>query len=218
MYPPISERELETRIQGLFQSCYVRQKGFSDSVVVLEKDDKLKQFYIDTNVIPRMAVKQVFAIPELVEAIREFSNQGFSEHQCLMDQNREDILIDSDLFDDLQAEFYLVRYENWMRHDVTPHIINYIQDTYGEDQLQQYALSMKWCRCCSRHSHYKNVPFKPADPLPESKRVYKNGYLECACKCRHLYRMLNSNGLVYTRFRSTNYIVRSFDMYAVHTR
>ena len=130
----------------------------------------------------------------LSEIIYDFCDLGRDKHQRWMDQNRDHFLVDSDVFDELQSEFYYVRFENWMRHDET-HLVEYLQDTYGEEQLRQYALHMKWCRCCSRHSHYKNVPFKPANPLPESKRVYMNGYLECTCKCRHLYRLFKSNGL-----------------------
>jgi hypothetical protein len=141
-----------------------------------------------------MAVKQVFGNDFISEMIYDFCDLGRDTHQRLMYQNRNHLLVDSDLFDHLLTEFYYVRYENWMRHDETPHLVEYLQETYDEEQLRQYSLHMKWCRCCSRHSHYKNVP-KPADPLPESKRVYKNGHLECACKCRHLYRLFKSNGL-----------------------
>jgi len=135
------------------------------------------------------AYTKVNSIPSLVEAIREFSNQGRPEHQRCMDQLRYHIHIDPS-FEELLPDFYYGYYEKWMRRDETPHLVEYLQKTYDEDELRQFSLSMKWCRCCSRHSHYKNVPFKPADPLPESKRI------ECACKCRRLYRVFTAYGLV----------------------
>jgi len=134
------------------------------------------------------AYTKVFNNSSLVEAIREFSNQGFPEHQDCMRQIHYHLLIDPS-FEDLLSEFYYVRYENSMRRDENPHIVEYLQETYDEGELRQFSLSMKWCRCCSRHSHYKNVPFKPADPLPESKLV------ECRCPCRRLYRVFTAYGL-----------------------
>ena len=131
------------------------------------------------------ACTKVFDIPALVEAIREFSDQGRPEHQRYMREVRYDLLIDPS-FEELLPEFYHVRYENWMRHDEIRHFVEHLEETYDKDQLRLFSLAMKWCRCCSRHSHYKNVPFKPADPLPESKRI------ECACKCRHLCRVFDA--------------------------
>jgi hypothetical protein len=76
-----------------------------------------------------MAVKQVFDIPGLVEAIREFSDQGRPEHY--MRQLRYHLLIDPS-FEELLPEFYQVHYENWMRHE-TRHFVEYLQETYDED-------------------------------------------------------------------------------------
>ena len=134
------------------------------------------------------AYTKVNSIPPLVEAIREFSNQGRPEHEVLMGQLQHEIHIDPS-FKDILPDFYQGYYENSMRRDENPHIVKYLQETYDEGELRQFALSMKCCRCCSRHSHYKNVSFKPADPLPESRRV------ECACQCRRLYRVFNAYGL-----------------------
>ena len=136
-----------------------------------------------------MAIKQVFGNYFISEIIYDFCDLGRDQHQRWMDQNREAILID-DSFEVLLPEFYQVHYENWMRHDETPHLVEYLQETYGEEQLRRFSLSMKWCRCCSRHSHYKTVPFKPDDALPES-----NLGCQCSCPCRHMYRLFKRTGL-----------------------
>uniref|UniRef100_A0A6C0AHG7 Uncharacterized protein n=1 Tax=viral metagenome TaxID=1070528 RepID=A0A6C0AHG7_9ZZZZ len=134
------------------------------------------------------AYTKVNSIPSLVEAIREFSNQGRPEHQACMDRLRNVIHIDPS-FKDLLPDFYHWYYEKSM-HDENPHIVKSLRGMYDEKYLRQFSLSMKWCRCCSRHSHYKNVPFKPADPLPESKRTEA-----CPCTCRRMLRLFTANGL-----------------------
>ena len=128
-----------------------------------------------------MSYKKIFAIPELVEAIREFSNQGFPEHQRGMDQMREHLLI-NESFELLNESYHS---EHWMCS-----FVEYLQE-YEEDELRVFSNAMKRCRCCSRHSHYKTEP-KPEEPVPESKRVYG---IQCACSCRHMYRLFRTNGL-----------------------
>ena len=131
--------------------------------------------------------KQVFNNRELSEMIYDFSDQGREEHQNI--QYHVCRQLSSDMsFDTLLPDFYHWYYDNTMRHDVTSHIVRYLQETYTDDELCVFSVSMKSCRCCSRHSHYKTVPFKPVDPLPESKHL-----CDCACPCRHLYRLFNAN-------------------------
>ena len=133
--------------------------------------------------------KQVFDTRELSALIYDFSDQGREEHQ----DNQYFVcqeLSPNLAFEELLPNFYHSYYDNSMRHNVTPHIVQSLQDMYDDDALRVFAMSMKWCRCCSRHSHYKNVPFKPAEPVPESKHI-----CDCACPCRHLYRLFNANGL-----------------------
>ena len=133
--------------------------------------------------------KQVFNTRELSEMIYDFSDQGREEHQDIHYHVCQELSIDMS-FKELLPEFYSWYYDNSMRHDETPHIVRCLQYTYSDDQLRLFSLSMKWCRCCSRHSHYKTLPFKPVAPLPESKPL-----CDCACPCRHLYRLFQSTGL-----------------------
>ena len=134
--------------------------------------------------------KQVFNTYELSEMIYDFSDQGREQHQ------ENQLLVCQELspdmsFENLLPDFYYSYYENSMRHDETSHIVHYLPETYDHDELYRFSLAMKWCRCCSRHSHYKNVPFKSVEPLPESKAL-----CNCSCRCRHLYRLFKSNNLI----------------------
>ena len=132
--------------------------------------------------------KQVFDSYDLSEIIYSFSKQGFDEHQERHAEVCTEI-VQEPSFEDLLPDFYSWYYEDWMRHDETPHIVRCMQETYSVDQLRLFSLSMRWCRCCSRHSHYKTLP-KPNDPVPESKRI-----CNCSCPCRHLYRFFKTNHL-----------------------
>lgn len=131
--------------------------------------------------------KQVFDTHELAEMIYEFSDQGREEHQERHYDVCQQLLPDRS-FEELLPDFYHWYYDNTMRHDETPHLVRCLQETYSEDQLRIFSLYMKWCRCCSRHSHYKTLPFKPTAPLPESKPL-----CNCSCPCRHLYRLFSEN-------------------------
>ena len=133
--------------------------------------------------------KQVFDSHDLSELIYSFSKQGFDEHQEKHADVCEEIVQDFS-FEDLLPDYYEWYYESWMRHDETPHILECLRITYTQDQLRLFSLSMRWCRCCSRHSHYKTVPFKPVNPVPESKCV-----CHCSCPCRHLYRFFKTHEL-----------------------
>jgi len=132
--------------------------------------------------------KQVFNTRELSDMIYDFNDQGREQHQDNQYHVCRELSTDMS-FEKLLPEFYYWYYDNTMRHDETPHIIRFLE-SFTEDQLHLFSVSMKWCRCCSRHSHYKNVPFKPVDSLPESKCL-----CNCTCPCRHLYRLFNANEL-----------------------
>ena len=134
--------------------------------------------------------KKVFESHELSELIYEFSDQGREEHQDMLYQVCQELTPDRS-FEDVIPDFFHWYYDNSMRHqDLKPHIVRYIQETYSVEQVYNFSFSMLWCRCCSRHSHYKTVPYKPANPVPESKSV-----CDCACPCRHVYRLFKSNNL-----------------------
>jgi hypothetical protein len=61
----------------------------------------------------------------------------------------------------------------------------FLRDCYTVEQRRGFAKRLLRCQCCSRHTHYKTIPFKPADPVPESKKMET-----CYCPCRHYYRLL----------------------------
>ena len=139
--------------------------------------------------------KQVFDSHDLSEVIYAFSDQGREEHQEKHYHVCREIvckkIVQDTAFEDLIPEFYYWYYEDWMRHeDITPHIVKCLQGTYIPKELRLFSLFMRWCQCCSRHIHYKTVPFKPADPVPESKNMN-----DCSCPCRHLYRFFKSTNL-----------------------
>jgi len=67
----------------------------------------------------------------------------------------------------------------------------FIQDCYTQEERNEMKQRLIRCHCCSRHSHYKDVKYKPEDAVPESK-VH-----ECNCNCRHYTRMFTRNNLAW---------------------
>jgi hypothetical protein len=63
------------------------------------------------------------------------------------------------------------------------HFILFLRECYTVEERREFATRLRRCRCCSRHSHYKSLPFKPTNPVPESKQTDL-----CYCPCRHYYR------------------------------
>jgi len=63
--------------------------------------------------------------------------------------------------------------------------ILFVKDCYTLKERRKLLGRLRLCHCCSRHSHYKDMPYKPSDPVPESKKVET-----CHCNCRHTFRML----------------------------
>jgi len=63
--------------------------------------------------------------------------------------------------------------------------ITFLKESYTVKKRRKLLGRLQLCHCCSRHSHYKDVPIKPDDPVPESKKVDI-----CHCNCRHWYRVL----------------------------
>jgi hypothetical protein len=150
----------------------------------------------NTKYVRKNMAKKVFDTRELSELIYEFSDQGREEHQgkqrqvCQALSPPDAPLWGVSSFENILPNFYYTYYDNYMRHDEDHYLVKHLQEDYSDEQLSLYAEAMKRCRCCSRHSHYKNVPFKPNEPLPESK---KN--CDCACPCRRLYRLFKANQL-----------------------
>ena len=131
--------------------------------------------------------KQVFESHSLSEYIFAFSNQGYDEHQEKQAQLCEELFPER-TFEEILPDFYMSYYENWMRHDETPHIVECVQITYDEEEIRVMALSMRWCRCCSRHQQHKTVS-NPVVNGPKPRHV------KCGCPCRRLYRVFKANGL-----------------------
>ena len=65
--------------------------------------------------------------------------------------------------------------------DRTEH--QYLMEEYSYEEKKLLKDYFDRCRCCSRHSHYKNR-VKASRPVPESK------VKECNCRCRELSRRL----------------------------
>jgi len=61
----------------------------------------------------------------------------------------------------------------------------FVKECYTPEERLGMLTRLRLCHCCSRHSHYKDVPYKPENPVPESNS------LPCYCHCRHMYRKLS---------------------------
>jgi hypothetical protein len=67
--------------------------------------------------------------------------------------------------------------------------ILFLQECYTQQERNAMKQHLLRCKCCSRHAHYKDIAYKPANPAPESKT--KN----CNCDCRHYTRVFNRYNL-----------------------
>jgi len=65
----------------------------------------------------------------------------------------------------------------------------FLKDCYTTDERRLMMQRLMRCKCCSRHSHYKDLKHKPDDAVPESK------IKECKCNCRHYARLFKRNNL-----------------------
>lgn len=59
----------------------------------------------------------------------------------------------------------------------------YLLQEFSYEEKKMFKDYFDHCRCCSRHSHYKNR-CKATHPVPESR------VKECGCRCRELSRRL----------------------------
>lgn len=98
-------------------------------------------------------------------------------HQERMKQVMRDI--GSHGIEDIVTEFVHSDYCSRKESD----FVHFLTDGFTQAERSDMLVRLKRCHCCSRHTHYKNVPFKPADAVPESKKV------ECFCNCRHYTRL-----------------------------
>ena len=131
--------------------------------------------------------KQVFAIPELMEEIYDFGDVGRDVHRKKMARLRDHVRLHFyNAAQELEDSFYSSDYPQTRGNA----FVQYVQDSYNLEEKLDYVKYFKRCRCCSRHSHYKNAA-KPANPVPESKQVE-----HCYCKCRHYSRIFHSEILV----------------------
>ena len=89
--------------------------------------------------------KQVFESHSLSEYIYAFSNQGYDEHQEKLHRVFGEMFQEN--FDALLPDFYIYYYDSSMRDDESHHIVECLQQTYDDDELQEFAQSMRWCRC-----------------------------------------------------------------------
>jgi hypothetical protein len=67
--------------------------------------------------------------------------------------------------------------------------ILFLQECYTQEERNSMKQHLLRCKCCSRHAHYKDVAYKPSNPVPESKT--KN----CGCNCRHYTRLFKRYNL-----------------------
>jgi hypothetical protein len=138
--------------------------------------------------------KRVFAMRELVELIYDFSDQGREEHQAKYEEVCAWIIPYYSI-QALEYEFYAEYYDMRMRkHGEKKAFIEFVNFRFKDEPWetpQSFAKRLLRCRCCSRHSHYKTLPYKPEHPVPESLCMD-----ECMCNCRHLYRRFQDCGLV----------------------
>lgn len=65
----------------------------------------------------------------------------------------------------------------------------FLKDCYTPDERRLMMQRLMRCKCCSRHSHYKDLKYKPDDAVPESKDK------GCQCNCRHYARLFKRNNL-----------------------
>jgi hypothetical protein len=89
--------------------------------------------------------KKVFESHELSEYIYAFSNQGYDEHQEKLHRVFGE-MFQAD-FGDVLTTFYTCYYDSSMRFNESPHIVECLQQMYDDDELQEFAQSMRWCRC-----------------------------------------------------------------------
>ena len=89
--------------------------------------------------------KQVFDSHDLSELIYSFSKQGFDEHQEKLHRVFGEMFQDN--FGEILPDFYKYYYDRSMRDDETYHIVQNLQQMYDDDELELFALAMRWCRC-----------------------------------------------------------------------
>ena len=89
--------------------------------------------------------KQVFESHDLSEYIFAFSNQGYDEHQEKLHRVFGEMFQEN--FGKILPDFYMYYYDRSMRDDETYHIVQSLQNTYDDDELELFALAMRWCRC-----------------------------------------------------------------------
>jgi hypothetical protein len=124
--------------------------------------------------------KQVFDNYDLVRQIYSF---GDVEHRKKMSRIRF-----SNHIHEMENCFHSTCFPLTMS---TYALIEYMKKEFCEEDHRFYAKAFLRCRCCSRHSHYKDIP-KPEDPVPESRPNFE---AYCNCSCRHWYRAFKQNGL-----------------------
>lgn len=66
----------------------------------------------------------------------------------------------------------------------------FLRECYTHQELTEFKAKLKGCRCCSRHSHYRDVRYKPTTAVPESKKS-----ISCFCHCRHYLRLFDRTHL-----------------------
>ena len=113
-------------------------------------------------------MQSVWNNPDLVRVIYGF---GYG-HRERMKPVLEDLVVDISGF-----------VEN-MESDLNDRTVQqYLMQEFSYEEKKLFKDYFDRCRCCSRHSHYKNRA-KPRRPVPESN------VKECYCRCRELSRRL----------------------------
>jgi hypothetical protein len=118
---------------------------------------------------------QVIRNMDLLQRIYEFGDVG---HREKMKKIAEQIELLTDISETISA---FCDSDYWDRKTIA--YICFLKECYTMDERIEFSKRLLRCNCCSRHSHYKTVSFKPTNPVPESTN-HKN----CGCNCRFMYR------------------------------
>ena len=116
----------------------------------------------------KMSAKQVWNNPDLFRLLYSFGDG----HRERMKPVLEDLTVHIDGF-----------VENMEDDPIDRTVQQYLLQEFSYEEKKLFKDYFDRCRCCSRHSHYKNR-VKPSRPVPESR------VKECNCRCRELSRRL----------------------------
>lgn len=124
----------------------------------------------------------VFGSDDLLRLVYGFGDVG---HRERMTEIRKELHNEDYVIDQMTADFVGSDWCSPKQSD----FICFLRECYTPEERQQMKTCLLRCKCCSRHSHYKDLNYKPDNAVPESKT--KN----CNCNCRHYARVFKRNNL-----------------------